>query len=270
MSDWNRRAAEALEHLRQQRVLVHNITNYVVMNSTANALLAAGASPVMAHAREEVEEMAALAGAVGLNIGTLEPPWIEAMHLAGAAANRRGTPVILDPVGAGATAYRTDTARGLARELDIAVVRGNASEILSLAGVDAETKGVDAAHEVEDAARVAADLASRLETVVAITGEVDLVTDGSTVLRVEAGHSLMGLVTGTGCTATALTAAFAAVETDFVAAASGALAYFGIAGERAARRSTSPGSFRVALDDMLYEITAGDLLSEARIHEVRR
>ena len=270
MNDWNQRAAEALKRLRQQRVLVHSITNYVVMNSTANALLAAGASPVMAHAREEVEEMASLAGAVVLNIGTLEPAWVEAMRLAGAAANRRGTPVILDPVGAGATRYRTETARSLAHDLDIAIVRGNASETLALAGLGAATKGVDAAHDVEDAARVAVDLAHRLDAVVAITGEVDLVTDGTTVLRVQAGHSLLGLVTGTGCTATVLTAAFAAVEPDFVAAASGALAYFGIAGERAASRDSSPGSFRVALDDLLYETTPDDLVREARIHEVPR
>jgi len=248
--------------------LVHSITNYVVMNSTANALLAAGASPVMAHAQEEVEEMAALAGAVVLNIGTLEPSWVTAMQLAGAVANRSGTPVILDPVGAGATRYRTDTARMLARELEIAVVRGNASETLSLAGSDAKTKGVDATHDVEEASRMAVDLARRLQTVVAITGEVDLVTDGSTAVRVQAGHPLMGLVTGTGCTATALTAAFSAVESDFVAAASAALAYFGIAGERAAQRCSSPGSFRVALDDLLYEIGPDDLLREARIDEV--
>jgi hydroxyethylthiazole kinase len=270
VNDWNQRAADALQRVRQRRVLVHSITNYVVMNSTANALLASGASPVMAHAQEEVEEMAALAGAVVLNIGTLQPSWVRAMQLAGAAANRRGIPVILDPVGAGATRYRTDTARMLATDLDIAVVRGNASETLSLAGLDATTKGVDAAHDVEEASRVAIDLAHRLETVVAITGEVDLVTDGSTVLRVRAGHTLMGYVTGTGCTATVLTAAFAAVEPDFVAAAAGALAYFGIAGERAASRSPSPGSFRVALDDLLYEMTPDDLVHEARIHEVTR
>jgi hydroxyethylthiazole kinase len=224
----------------------------------------------MAHAQEEVEEMASLAGALVLNIGTLQQSWVAAMQLAGSAANSSGIPVILDPVGAGATRYRTDTARALARDLDIAVVRGNASETLSLAGVDATTKGVDAAHDVEDAARVAADLAHRLETVVAITGEVDLVTDGSIAVRVQAGHPLMGLVTGTGCTASVLTAAFAAVESNFVAAASGALAYFGIAGERAALRTASPGSFRVALDDLLYEIKPEDLAGEARIHEVPR
>jgi hydroxyethylthiazole kinase len=268
MNDWNRTAADALTRMREQRVLVHSITNYVVMNSTANALLAAGASPVMAHAQEEVAEMAGLAGAVVLNIGTLSPSWITAMRIAGAAANGKGTPVILDPVGAGATAYRTATAQSLARELEIAVIRGNPSEILSLAGVDATTKGVDAAHDVEEAAKVAADLAQRLGTVVGITGEVDLVTDGDTVLRVEAGHHLMGRVTGTGCTATVLVGAFAAVESDYCAAAAGALAYFGLVGERAAADNRSPGSFRIAIDDALYEVEPDDLATEARIQEV--
>jgi hydroxyethylthiazole kinase len=269
MADFNRLAATALENIRQRGVLVHSITNYVVMNSTANALLAAGASPVMAHAQEEVEEMAALAAALVLNIGTLEPAWITSMRMAGAVANSENTPVILDPVGAGATRYRTDTARLLAQELNISVVRGNASETLSLGGVDATTRGVDAAHDVEEAARVALELADRLATVVAITGEVDLVTDGRCVLRVEAGHPLMGRVTGTGCTATALTAAFAAVEKDFAAAAAGALAYLGIAGERAAQRAAGPGSFQVALTDSLYDITPEDLTREARIREVQ-
>jgi hydroxyethylthiazole kinase len=269
VSDWNDRATSALRELRERTVLVHSITNYVVMNSTANSLLAAGASPVMAHAQDEVEEMAGLASAVVLNIGTLEPYWVKAMELAGGVANQRGTPVILDPVGAGATRYRTETARALARDLDIAVVRGNASEILSLAGLDSTTRGVDAAHDVEEASRVAMELAATLETIVAITGAVDLVTDGRTVLRVNAGHSLMGRVTGTGCASTVLTAAFAAVESDFTAAAAGALAYFGLAGERAAQPAVGPGSFRIALDDALYEIQPEDLAKEARISEVR-
>jgi len=184
MTDPNAAAAVALAALRERRVLVHSITNYVVMNTTANVLLAAGASPVMAHAREEVEEMAALAGAVVLNIGTLSPVWVEAMRLAGAAANRQGVPVVLDPVGSGATAYRTSTARSLARELKIAVIRGNASEILSVAGLATATRGVDAAHDVAEAARVGAELARRLGSTVAITGEVDLVTDGARVVEV--------------------------------------------------------------------------------------
>ncbi len=268
MTDPNAAAAVALAALRERRVLVHSITNYVVMNSTANVLLAAGASPVMAHAREEVEEMAALAGAVVLNIGTLSPAWVEAMRLAGAAANRHRVPVVLDPVGAGATTYRTTTARSLASELEIAVIRGNASEILSVAGLDATTRGVDAAHDVGEAARVGAELARRLGCAVAITGEVDLVTDGARVFEIRGGHPLMGRVTGTGCAATALVAAFCAVEADPAVAAAGALAYFGIAGERAAERAAGPGSFQIALYDALAAISPAELAAAARIREV--
>ncbi len=270
MTDWNAAAAAALSAVRERRVLVHSITNYVVMNTTANILLAAGASPVMAHAREEVEEMAALAAALVLNIGTLSPTWVEAMRLAGAAANRRGVPVVLDPVGSGATTYRTSTARSLARELRISVIRGNASEILSVSGLGTATKGVDAAHDVGEAARVGAELARRLGSAVAITGEVDLVTDGARVVEVRGGHPLMGRVTGTGCAATVLVAAFCAVDADPVAAAAGALAYFGIAGERAAECALGPGSFQVALYDALAAISPAELAAAARILEVAR
>jgi hydroxyethylthiazole kinase len=268
MTDWNATAASALAEVRSRRVLVHSLTNYVVMNWTANVLLAAGAAPVMAHAREEVEEMASLAGAVVLNIGTLSPSWVEAMWLAGTAADRRGIPVVLDPVGAGATRYRTDTARALATELSIAVIRGNPSEILSVSGVEATTRGVDAAHDVAEAAREAADLARSLRTTVAITGEVDLVTDGTTTLQVRAGHPLLGRVTGTGCAASVLVAAFCAAADDRVTAAASALAYFGLAGERAATTARGPGSFQVALLDALAELGPADLAAAARIQEV--
>jgi hydroxyethylthiazole kinase len=213
--------------------------------------------------------MAAIAGAVVLNIGTLSTAWVEAMEIAGRTANERSTPIVLDPVGAGATAYRTETARHLARVLDLAVIRGNPSEILSLAGEDAATKGVDAAHDVAEAARFASDLAGRLDTVVAMTGEVDLVTDGSTVLRVSGGHPLMAKVTGTGCAATVLVGAFcAALPTDPLAAAAGALALFGLAGERAAATARGPGSFQVNLYDGLAAIDPEDLHGDARISEV--
>ena len=268
MTDWNRSAAEALATVRERRVLVHSITNYVVMNSTANTLLAAGASPVMAHAKEEAAEMASMAAAVVLNIGTLSPAWIEAMHLAGAAANQRGTPVILDPVGSGATGYRTDTARSLVGELDIAAVRGNASEILSLSGADTVTKGVDAAHDVAEAARVAVRLANDLETVIAITGEVDIVTDGESVLRIEGGHPLMARVTGTGCAATVLVGAFLATGAVPAAAAAGALAFYGLAGELAAQTAKGPGSFQVALLDALAAVQPDDIEGASRISEV--
>src|SRR6476660_9786628 len=134
---------QMLRELRERKPLVHQITNYVVMNETANATLALGALPVMAHAREEVEEMAAIAGALVLNIGTLSPHWVEAMLLAGRVANERGIPVVLDPVGAGATTYRTETAKRILDEIDVTVLRGNAGEVATLVGVDAEVRDVE-------------------------------------------------------------------------------------------------------------------------------
>lgn len=266
--DHNAGAARALELVRQQAPLVHNITNYVVMNNTANALLACGASPVMAHARQEVEEMAAMAGALVINIGTLSPPWIEAMLAAGQKANEVGAPVVLDPVGSGATTLRTETAMRLLAELDIAVVRANASEALSLRpGLAGAGKGVDSRHQVDEALEAAKSLALELGAVLAVTGRVDLVTDGRRALRVAGGHELMGRVTGMGCTATALVGAFLAVEPDPLAAAAGALAYLGLAGRQAAAWATGPGSFQVALLDALYNIDPPSLQTAALIAE---
>lgn len=259
------RAAANLAAVRRQRPLVHNITNFVVMNVTANALLACGAAPVMAHAREEVEEMAGLAGALVLNIGTLTPEWVESMLAAGKRANQLGTPVILDPVGAGATRLRTDSARRILGEVRLAVVRGNASEVLALAGEKAGARGVDAVHGVEEAASAAAELAGSLNTPVAITGEVDLVTDGRALWRVANGHPLMGRVTGMGCTATALIGAFLAVEPDPAFAAASALAYLGLAGQQAASAAAGPASFMVGLLDNLYAMTEKTLEDGAAI-----
>ena len=159
MSRYAARAAENLARLRAEKPLVHNITNFVVMNYTANVLLAAGPSPVMAHADNEVEEMVALAGARVLNIGTLTDTWLAAMLTAGRKASELGRPIVLDPVGAGATRLRTDAARRLLAETRVSVVRGNASEILALAGADIKTKGVDATRSVPEAAAAARDLA---------------------------------------------------------------------------------------------------------------
>jgi hydroxyethylthiazole kinase len=267
-SSYPSRAAEDLAAVREKRPLVHNITNFVVMNYTANALLALGASPVMAHAEEEVEEMAALAGALVLNIGTLSEAWIRAMIRAGNAANKRNTPVVLDPVGAGATRLRTASARRILSESRVSVVRGNASEILSLgSGNAAATKGVDAVHSVDEAAEAARQLAGELNTVLAITGAVDLVTDGDRVLRVENGHPLLTRVTGTGCTATAVIGSFLAVDEDPLVATAGALAFFGVAAERAAEHVQTPGRYKSALIDALYALDPETLRSEARIHE---
>lgn len=261
----NHKAAEALEAIRAKSPLVHNITNLVVMNNTANALLASGASPVMAHARTEVEEMAAIAGALVINIGTLNQTWIEAMTSACRKANEVGVPVVLDPVGAGATKLRTETSMRLVSDNKITVVRANASEALAMTTKAAATKGVDSTHSVDEAADAARQIANELNTVVAITGAIDLVTDGETVLRVSGGHPLMGKVTGMGCTATALVGAFLAVEPGAVTATAAALAYLGLAGQKASQNCAGPGSFQVALLDALYNITPKELADSGAI-----
>jgi hydroxyethylthiazole kinase len=255
MDNLCRQAARNLAAVRQHQPLVHNITNLVVMNVTANALLAVGASPVMAHARDEVEEMVGLARALVLNIGTLTKDWVDAMLLAARRANALGRPVVLDPVGAGATALRTRTAHRIMDETTVAVIRGNASEIRALGQGNAATRGVDSAHGVADAAASADRLARDRGTVVAVTGATDLVTDGAREVRIANGHPLMGRITGSGCTATALVAAFLAVDPDPLSATATALAFFGLAGERAAASASAPGSFQVALLDALYTLS---------------
>jgi len=261
------KAAENLETVRTKKPLIHNITNFVVMNYTANALLACGASPVMAHAPEEVEEMVSFAGALVLNIGTLSTSWVDAMLIAGKKANELKIPIILDPVGSGATRLRTESAKRLINELSVSVIRGNASEVLSLAREGARTKGVDSIHRVDEAEAAALALARDLDATLAITGPVDLITDGKRVCRVLNGHELMGFVTGTGCTATALIGAFLSVDREPVNATATALAYFGLAGERAAAHSEGPGSFQIALLDALFRMDKETLRIGARIED---
>ncbi len=258
-----------LERLRQAHPLVHNITNYVVMNTTANALLAIGAAPVMAHAQEEVADMAALADALVLNIGTLEPAWVRAMLTAGAAAGRKGIPIVLDPVGAGATPLRTDSARRILAEVPVSIVRGNASEIMALDDASHRTRGVDATDPVEAARSAARRLAARREIIVAVTGAVDYVTDGQQAMAIANGHPLMSRVTGTGCMASALVGAFAAVpDADALEATVSALAVFGCCGEAAADSAGGPGSFQVHLLDALYTISPDTLKEQVRINDV--
>ncbi len=245
-------AGDSLRRLRETKPLVHQITNYVVMNETANATLALGALPVMAHAREEVEEMAAIAGALVLNIGTLSPDWVEAMLLAGRAANEHGVPVVLDPVGAGATTYRTETAQRILGQVRVAVLRGNAGEVATLVGVAAEVRGVESIGAGGDPADLALEAARRLGLVASVTGPVDHVSDGERVIRIENGDPLMATITGTGCMSSALTGCFLAVNRERpLEAAAEALVAFGVAGEDAARGAAGPGSFHVALYDGL-------------------
>jgi hydroxyethylthiazole kinase len=261
------KAAQNLAAIREKKPLIHNITNYVVMNYTANALLALGASPVMAHAPNEVEEMVAFAGALVLNIGTLEDDWITSMLKAGKKASEQKTPIILDPVGSGATTLRTNSAKQIIAETRLSVIRGNASEILSLRHEDSQTKGVDSIHSVDEAAQTATILAQELKTTLAITGPVDLITDGKRVIRVANGHPLMGYVTGTGCTATVAIGAFLAVDQDPVSATATALAFFGLAGEVAGKNSDAPGTFMIHLLDALYTISPDELELGSKIEQ---
>jgi hydroxyethylthiazole kinase len=254
-----------LRTLRARRPLVHQITNFVVMNETANATLALGALPVMAHAPQEVEEMAANAGALVLNIGTLSEHWIEAMLLAGRAAKG---PIVLDPVGAGATRYRTETAKRLLAELDVTVVRGNAAEIATLAGHAAEIRGVESIDTVSTTAEVVSDAARTLGTIVSVTGPIDHVSDGERVVAVSNGHELLATVSGTGCMSTAVTGSFlAAKPKEPLDAAAEALAAFGVAGEDAARGAQGPGTFHAALYDALYNLDPDTLDGRAKVTE---
>ena len=249
----------AIAAVRTQSPLVHNITNYVVMNNSANALLAIGASPVMAHWVSEMEEMTAIASALVINIGTLDDKWIEGMIAAGKSARRRGIPIILDPVGVGATSQRTETALKIISECHPAIIRGNASEIMALVDASVKSKGVDSSASSLDALESAKSLACETGAVVSISGETDYITDGKIVDTVEGGHPIMTSVTGMGCTATAITGAFAAVVSDPLTAATAAMAAISLAGERAASYSRGNGSMQVNFLDELYNLTPDKL-----------
>jgi hydroxyethylthiazole kinase len=258
-------AGQSLRRIRERKPLVHQITNYVVMNETANATLALGALPVMAHAREEVEEMVALAGALVLNIGTLSPHWVEAMLAAGRAANERGIPVVLDPVGVGATSYRTETAHKILDQVAVAVLRGNAGEVATLVGVDAEVRGVEAIGDSGDSAALARAAARQLGVVASVTGAIDHVSDGERVVAIANGHPLLASITGTGCMSSAITGCFLAAADSPLDAAVEALVAFGVAGEDAARDAKGPGSFHVGLYDALAALDPETLEGRARL-----
>lgn len=257
--------AASLSLIRSRQPLVHQITNYVVMNETANITLAIGASPVMAHALDEVEEMAQVASALVLNIGTLSPDWVEAMVRAGRAANAHGAPVVLDPVGAGATRMRTEAARRILREVRVAIVRANAAEVAALAGEAATIRGVDAVASAEPGA-LAARASAALGCTVAVTGPVDHVASEQGTAAVSNGVALLSRVTGTGCMASALCGCFAAVRGDDpLRAATEALAAFGAAAEQAAQGARGPGSFHANLYDAVAALDPETLDAQARI-----
>ena len=251
--------------LRERAPLVLNITNYVVMNNTANALLAIGASPVMAHAIEEVEDMVALAGALVINIGTLSEPWVASMRKAGRAAQQRRIPVVFDPVGCSATAYRTRTAQALLEEVRPTIVRGNASEIRALAGAGGGARGVDSRQAPDEVLDDAQRLSRSAGCVVSVSGAVDIVADNARVAKIANGHAMMTRVTGMGCTASAVTGALAAVNASAFEAARNAMVLMGVAGEMAVERAAGPGSLQMHFLDVLHGMREADLTARARV-----
>jgi hydroxyethylthiazole kinase len=256
---------ESLQRIRQLAPLVHNITNYVVMNNTANALLALGASPVMAHAEEEMAEMVAISGALVINIGTLSSVWIRSMFAAADHACKRGIPIVFDPVGAGATSYRTSTARELIKTARPCIIRGNASEIMAVCSDGVRSKGVDSQDAASAALSAAQSLHQAFGSTVCISGETDHIVGKAGLIRVRNGHPMMTRVTGLGCTASALCGAFAAVEPDPMRAATQAMIVMGIAGEIAAEGASGPGTLQVRFLDALYCLTQQELEGRIRL-----
>lgn len=260
---------QLIDKVRKTSPLIHNITNFVVMNSSANILLAVGASPVMAHSIDEVEEMTSLADALVLNIGTLDKAWVESMILAAKTANAKGIPVILDPVGAGATKLRTEMTLKILAEAKISVLRGNASEIFSLCYDNIKTRGVDSSlsvsHEMADAAR---KIALNFNCVIAISGKDDMITDGTRTLFVSNGCPIMTRVTGIGCGLTAVVAAFCAAGSgELLLSATAAHAFYGLCGDLAYVSTKEPGSFFVRFLDLLYTVGEKDINARLRVTE---
>ncbi len=260
--------AELLSRVRKNRPLVHHITNNVTINDCANITLCAGAAPVMAESDREVAEMVAIAGALVLNIGTLSAVQVGAMLIAGDKANELGIPVILDPVGAGATHYRTETTLRLLSSLKISVLKGNAGEIGVIAGSGGKVRGVDSAGLTGDPIETARKCALATGCTVAMTGAEDIITDGYRVFIVKNGHPMMDRLSGTGCMAASLTGAFAAVSDNYTESSAAALAVFGRAGEIASAKADGPYSFRTALFDSLASLEAEDITSNTRISEL--
>ncbi|SDC19286.1 hydroxyethylthiazole kinase [Pelagirhabdus alkalitolerans] len=253
-----------IQAVKDQKPLVHNITNQVVMNFSANGLYAIGAQPVMAHAREEVVEMASNANALVLNIGTLTGELVDSMILAGQAANKKGTPVVLDPVGVGATHFRTEAAKRIIDTVQLTAIRGNAGEISQLAGIDAEVRGVDATGEI-DRIEVAKKAQRELDIPIIVTGETDVIVTEEKCLELNNGTPLMTQVTGTGCLLTAVVAAFLSVSETTLDGLVAAVSFYTIAAEVAAQTVTSPGSFQVAFLDALSEVGIDDCQKRLQI-----
>lgn len=267
-----------LLRLRDKRPLVHHITNYVTANDCANITLAIGASPVMADEFSEVIDIISVASSLVLNLGTLNKQKLESMLAAAHKANELGRPVILDPVGAGATSFRMEAAKRILNEIKLSVVKGNLSEIKALYGINVKSKGVDTSEvlgtnkkEDLEAACLAKDLALRLNASIAITGATDLVTDGGRLMRVENGHSIMAKVTGTGCMCTSLIGSYLGVSEDSLTAALAGLVSMDLAGEIAYERLDltfgGTGTLKAYMLDAIYNLSPQDIFKRGKIYE---
>lgn len=259
---------DSLEKIRDQKPLVHHITNWVTIYDCANVVRAIGALPVMAHAIEEVEQMTSIADALVLNIGTLTTTLVESMILAGKKANEKNIPIVLDAVGVGATNLRTGKVKEILKEVKISILKGNSSEIGTLAGLEAETKGVEAISVKGNLVEIAKKLADKENLTVVITGKEDIVSDGKDSLVCKNGHELMSKFVGTGCMAASVIGAFAAVEKNCTSASVSALCCFGIAGEQAAKTAQGPGSYKVNFFDEIYRLNKDSIEKMKKIEKI--
>ena len=249
-----------LEEVREKTPLVHNITNYVTVNDCANAVLAIGGSPIMADGIGEVADITSISSALVINIGTLNKNTISSILEAGRKANELGIPVVFDPVGAGASLLRNNTTKEIIEQIRVSIIRGNLSEVSFVAGLEVSTKGVDSsdADAKNDAVAIAKSVAKKLSCVVAITGAIDVITDGETLVKIANGHKMLSRVTGTGCMATALVGSFAGATNDYLTATVAGVASMGISGEIAFEKcgELGTGSFHIAIIDALSKLNS--------------
>jgi len=256
-----------LGKIKEQKPLIHHITNWVTIYDCANIVRVVGALPVMAHAPEEVEQMTSISSALVLNIGTLTVDLVRSMILAGMKANEKKIPVVLDAVGAGATDLRTEKAKEILKKIKISILKGNSSEIGTLAGADAETKGVEAISVKGDVVEIAKSLAGKNGLTVVITGKEDIISNGKDVYVCKNGHPMMGKFVGSGCMAASVIGAFAAVEKDYALASAYALSFFGIAGEIAAKTASAPDAYKAALFDKIFDLKENEIKEMERIEK---
>jgi len=266
------KVAELLSEVRNTKPLIHNITNYVTVNDCANAVLAIGASPIMADDIEEVADITAISAALVINIGTLNNRTVEAMLSSAKKANELGVPIVFDPVGAGASTLRNKTTQLILKNIKISVLRGNMSELSFIAGLGATTKGVDAAQsdiKSKDGIAIATSVAKKLGCIVAITGVTDIISDGDCIVTISNGNKMLSNVTGTGCMSTALIGSFCGATKDYFIAAIGGITSMGIAGEIAFEKvgDQGTGSFHIAIIDAISKLTQNVILERAKIHE---